>query len=159
MRLVSWTTDFNRIIVFTTTTTTTGGDDSGAYWLVEIAKGRTDPIGYEYPTVQPTDVGPIRMVDWKAADGLALHGVLSLPPGRPPKNLPLVVLPHGGPESRDHPVFDWWAQAFASRGYAVFQPNFRGSSDYGVSFRDAGFGQCAEGAGSALARFGPPSHR
>jgi dipeptidyl aminopeptidase/acylaminoacyl peptidase len=50
-------------------------------------------------------------------------------------------MPHGGPEDRDYPVFFWWAQAFASRGYAVFQPNFRGSSDYGKSFRDAGFGQ------------------
>jgi dipeptidyl aminopeptidase/acylaminoacyl peptidase len=81
------------------------------------------------------------MVDWKAADGLDLHGVLSLPPGRPAKNLPLVVMPHGGPEARDFPVFGWWAQAFASQGYAVFQPNFRGSSGYGAAFRDAGLGE------------------
>jgi dipeptidyl aminopeptidase/acylaminoacyl peptidase len=52
-----------------------------------------------------------------------------------------VVLPHGGPEARDYPGFDWWAQAFASRGYAVFQPNFRGSDGYGVEFRNAGLGQ------------------
>jgi dipeptidyl aminopeptidase/acylaminoacyl peptidase len=81
------------------------------------------------------------MIDWKAADGLALRGVLTLPTGRTAKNLPLVVLPHGGPEARDYPVFDWWAQAFAARGYAVFQPNFRGSAGYGVAFRNAGFGQ------------------
>jgi dipeptidyl aminopeptidase/acylaminoacyl peptidase len=83
----------------------------------------------------------VRMVVWNAADGLALHGVLTLPAGRPAKALPLVVLPHGGPASRDYPGFDWWAQAFASRGYAVFQPNFRGSAGYGVAFRNAGLGQ------------------
>jgi dienelactone hydrolase len=134
--LESWNGDFTRMIVFTT-----GGDDSGTYWLVDIAKHSAVPLGYQYPTIQPEDVGPIRMVDWKAADGLALRGVLTLPPGWAAKNLPLVVLPHGGPEARDYPVFDWWAQAFASRGYAVFQPNFRGSAGYGGPFRNAGLGQ------------------
>src|SRR6202007_2715282 len=61
--------------------------------------------------------------------------------GREAKGLPLVVMPHGGPEAHDRPGFDWWAQAFASRGYAVFQPNFRGSDGSGDAFRDAGFGQ------------------
>jgi dienelactone hydrolase len=136
VRFTSWSDDFSRIVVFTS-----GGDDSGAYWMVDIAKGRAEPIGYEYPDVKPENVGPIRMVTWKAADGLELHGVLSLPPGRAPKNLPVIVMPHGGPEARDYPVFDWWAQLFASRGYAVLQPNFRGSSGYGVKFRDAGFGE------------------
>jgi dipeptidyl aminopeptidase/acylaminoacyl peptidase len=64
-----------------------------------------------------------------------------LPPGRDPKGLPLVVLPHGGPASRDTPGFDWWAQALASRGYAVLQPNFRGSDGFGRGFREAGYGQ------------------
>jgi dipeptidyl aminopeptidase/acylaminoacyl peptidase len=136
VRFVSWADDFNRIVVFTS-----GGDDAGTYWMVDIAKGGADPIGFEYPQVKPEDVGPIRMVDWKAADGLQLHGVLSLPPGRAAKNLPVIVMPHGGPQARDYPVFDWWAQLFASRGYAVFQPNFRGSSGYGAKFRDAGFGE------------------
>ena len=132
----SWSDDFSRIMVFTT-----GGDDSGAYWLVDIAKGSADPVGHAYPDVPPEQVGPIRMVDWKAGDGLQLHGVLSLPPDRPAHNLPVVVLPHGGPEARDFPVFDWWAQAFASRGYAVLQPNFRGSAGYGPEFVEAGQGQ------------------
>ena len=57
------------------------------------------------------------------------------------ENLPLVVLPHGGPEERDYVAFDWWAQAFASRGYAVLQPNFRGSGGFEKAFRDAGFGE------------------
>ena len=136
VRLVSWSADFNRLIVFTD-----GGDDSGTFWVVDIKKGSADNIGGEYPLVKSEDVGPVRMVDWKAADGMALHGVLTLPPGRDPKSLPLVVLPHGGPQARDYAHFDWWAQSFASRGYAVFQPNFRGSGGYGVEFRNAGFGE------------------
>jgi len=136
VHLRSWSADFSKLIVFTE-----GGDDSGTYWLVDIQKHSADPIGSQYPTVKSNDVGPVAMVEYRAADGLALHGVLTLPPGREPQALPLVVLPHGGPESRDYPDFDWWAQAYASRGYAVFQPNFRGSSGYGVQLRNAGFGE------------------
>jgi len=136
VRFEGWNRDFSRLIVFTT-----GAGDPGTYWIVDIKKGTADPFGYQYPAIGDADVGPIRMVDWKAADGLPLQGVLSLPPDRPAKDLPVVVLPHGGPEARDYPVFNWWAQAFASQGYAVFQPNFRGSSGYGVKFRDAGFGE------------------
>ncbi len=135
-RLVSFTPDLGQMII-----ETSGTGDPGTYWLVDIETHKADPIGNEYPGVDLDAVGTVRMVDWKAADGLALHGVLSLPAGRDPKALPVVVMPHGGPEARDYPVFDWWAQLFASRGYAVFQPNFRGSSGYGIEFRDAGFGQ------------------
>jgi len=132
----SWNATQDRVIVFTS-----GGDDSGTYWLVDIKTRAADPIGYAYPDIKPSDVGGARMVAWTAGDSLALHGVLTLPPGREAKGLPLVVLPHGGPEMRDFAVFDWWAQAFAARGYAVFQPNFRGSDGYGQGFRDAGFGE------------------
>jgi dipeptidyl aminopeptidase/acylaminoacyl peptidase len=136
VHLESWSSDFNKLVV-----STGGGDDSGTYWLVDIAKHAADPIGSEYPDIKSADVGQLKTVDWRAADGLALSGVLTLPPGRDPKSLPLVVLPHGGPEARDYPEFDWWAQAIASRGYAVFQPNFRGSNGFGVAFRNAGLGQ------------------
>ncbi len=134
--LTSFTADLGRMIV-----ETSGEGDSGTFWLVDITTGKADPIGEAYPLVKSEDVGTIEMVDWKAEDGLALRGVLNLPPGRDPKNLPVIVMPHGGPEDRDYPVFWWWSQLFASRGYAVFQPNFRGSSGYGTAFRDAGFGQ------------------
>jgi dipeptidyl aminopeptidase/acylaminoacyl peptidase len=80
-------------------------------------------------------------VRFKAADGLELTGYLTLPRGRDPKKLPLVVFPHGGPAARDEPGFDWWAQAMASRGYAVLQVNFRGSDGYGWKFLSAGFGE------------------
>jgi dipeptidyl aminopeptidase/acylaminoacyl peptidase len=136
VQLVSHGADFNRMIVHTD-----GEGDSGTYWLVDIPKGSADVVGEDYPEIKEADVGPIRMVSWKAADGLELRGVLTLPPGREAKNLPLVVLPHGGPAARDYPGFDWWAQAFAGRGYAVFQPNFRGSDGYGGKFRKAGWGE------------------
>jgi dipeptidyl aminopeptidase/acylaminoacyl peptidase len=83
----------------------------------------------------------MRMIHYQAGDGLDIAAVLTLPPDIPAKNLPIVVLPHGGPGARDYPGFDWWAQAFASRGYAVLQPNFRGSTGYGETFRRAGFGE------------------
>jgi dienelactone hydrolase len=134
--LVSHAADFSHLIVFTD-----GKDDSGSFWFVDIATGSAHLIGGEYPTVLPAHVGAVRWVDYKAADGLAMRGVLTLPPGRDAKQLPLVVMPHGGPEAHDSPGFDYWAQAFASRGYAVFQPNFRGSDGSGNAFRDAGFGQ------------------
>ena len=136
MRLESWSADFDTLVAFTD-----GGDDSGTFWLVDIPSNSVQSLGAAYPAVGTTEVGRTRMVAWKAVDGLDLHGVLTLPPGRPERGLPLVVLPHGGPQARDYPGFDWWAQAFAARGYAVFQPNFRGSDGYGIEFRDAGFKQ------------------
>jgi len=83
----------------------------------------------------------VRSITYKAADGLEIPAYLTLPRGRDAKALPLVVLPHGGPASRDQPGFDWWSQALASRGYAVLQPNFRGSTGYGEAFLQKGFGQ------------------
>jgi dienelactone hydrolase len=120
---------------------TEGDKDSGAYWYVDRAGKAVKRIGSAYPDITADQVGPYSMISWKAGDGLAIHGVLTLPPGRVAKNLPVVVLPHGGPQAKDHLGFDWWAQAFASRGYAVLQPNYRGSSGYGEDFTKAGYGQ------------------
>jgi dipeptidyl aminopeptidase/acylaminoacyl peptidase len=82
----------------------------------------------------------VRAISYAAADGLAIPGFLTLPRGKPEKNLPLIVFPHGGPESADNLEFNWWAQAMAAQGYAVLQPNFRGSS-LGYKFMEAGFGE------------------
>jgi dienelactone hydrolase len=135
VQLKDWNATFDRLLV-----KTDGTGDSGTWWLVDIKTGHADPIGASYP-MKGDDVGPVRMVQYKAADGLELAGVLTLPPGREPKNLPVIIFPHGGPASRDYPAFNWWAQAFASRGYAVFQPNFRGSTGYGTQFERAGDGE------------------
>ena len=102
-----------------------------------------DLIEEAYPTLKPADLGDVKPYPYKARDGLDIRAYLTLPPGKAPKNLPLVVFPHGGPEARDSMAFDWWAQAMATRGYAVFQPNFRGSSGYGWNFITAGDGEWA----------------
>ena len=137
VRLESFDRDFGRVIV-----RTTGGGDSGTFWIVDRASAKAQPIGQLYPAIKPPDVGPTSVVEFAAADGLKMDGVLTLPPGRAARNLPLVVMPHGGPIGiADRPDFDPWAQAFASRGYAVFQPNYRGSEGRGVAFRQAGYGE------------------
>jgi dipeptidyl aminopeptidase/acylaminoacyl peptidase len=137
VRLVSATADFGRMIL-----KTDGGDDSGTYWLVTIATGKAIPIGYAYPAIRAADVGPTSLFRYNARDGLAIEAVLTLPPGRKAAKLPLIVMPHGGPmDVSDSLGFDWWAQAYASAGYAVLQPNYRGSSGHGKPFREAGWGQ------------------
>jgi len=112
-----------------------------AYSLVDLKARSADWLGDEYQGLAAADVSPVETVSYKAADGLQLTGYLTLPKGRDPKNLPLVVFPHGGPAARDNPGFDWWAQAMASRGYAVLQVNYRGSDGFGWKFLSAGFGQ------------------
>ncbi len=134
--LVDSTPDFSKFIVVTR-----GNGESGTYYSIDMAQFRADPIGYERPLIHPDQVGPVSTVEYKSGDGLDLDGILTLPPGREPKNLPVVMLPHGGPYAHDIETFDWWAQAFASRGYAVFQPNFRGSTNRDMAFRNAGDGQ------------------
>ena len=83
----------------------------------------------------------VKMIQYDARDGLEIEGVLTLPKGRTAKNLPFIVMPHGGPWSHDSVRYDYWAQFLANRGYAVLQPNFRGSTGYGKSFMLKGQGQ------------------
>jgi dienelactone hydrolase len=136
-RLVTHSRNFERMIFYTTS-----AHDAGRYWFVDTLARTASPMGQTYPEVPPDEVGENRVFKFKAADGLELEGVLTLPPGRPAKNLPVVIMPHGGPiVAGDQPGFDWWAQAYAARGYAVFQPNFRGSLGYGDAFRVAGNGE------------------
>lgn len=73
----------------------------------------------------------VQSVTYKAADGTVIPAYLTLPAGSTGKGLPAIVMPHGGPGARDEWGFDWLAQFFAARGYAVLQPNFRGSTGYG----------------------------
>jgi dipeptidyl aminopeptidase/acylaminoacyl peptidase len=96
-----------------------------------------------YPGLQQSDLGEMKPYSYKARDGLDIHAYLTLPPGKDPHNLPTIIMPHGGPEARDMLRFDWLAQFLASRGYAVLQPNFRGSSGYGRNFVTAGDGEWA----------------
>lgn len=136
VRMLDWTQDLNKVLV-----RTSGNLDSGTIYRVDVGNLRADPVAYERTAIEPSYVGKISTFTYTASDGLEMDGILTLPPGKEPENLPLVMLPHGGPHSHDTPAFDWWAQAFASRGYAVFQPNFRGSTNRSGSFRRAGYGE------------------
>jgi dipeptidyl aminopeptidase/acylaminoacyl peptidase len=98
-------------------------------------------IGEQYPHIPLEWITSKKAIKYKAADGLEIEAYLTLPPNRVAKSLPLVVLPHGGPASRDDLSYDWEVQTYASRGYVVLQPNFRGSSGYGQAFERAGDGQ------------------
>jgi len=80
----------------------------------------------------------MKPIKYQSSDGLEIPAYLTLPKGVEPKNLPLIVFPHGGPWARDDWGYDAFAQFWANRGYAVLQPNFRGSTGYGKKFIDAG---------------------
>jgi dipeptidyl aminopeptidase/acylaminoacyl peptidase len=108
------------------------------YWLVSADGGEVVLLGDVYAGV--TEPLEVRYVVYPAADGLPIPAYLTLPRGRAPKKLPLVVLPHGGPAARDTAEFDWWSQALADQGYAVLRPNFRGSA-LPKRFLAAGFGE------------------
>lgn len=132
LRLVSHSEDFMRMVVLVD-----GPQDGYAYVLIDLRAHRSDLIAAVYPGVSPL---PVRKITYRARDGLEIPAYLTLPRRKPARNLPLIVLPHGGPQARDTGWFDWWAQALAAQGYAVLQPNYRGSA-LGWRFLSAGFGQ------------------
>ena len=136
LQLYSFSDDFGTIVV-----RSEGVSDSGTYFLYDGAARSVSVVGRPYPDIGPDRVGAIFVIHYKATDGMELMGYLTLPPGRDTTNLPLVVMPHGGPAARDYLQFDWWAQAMASRGYAVFQPQFRGSDGLGEAYLEAGYGE------------------
>jgi dipeptidyl aminopeptidase/acylaminoacyl peptidase len=115
------------------------------YYLVDFAKGSADIIGEAYPSHADVTLGKLEATSYKAPDGYEIPAYLTLPPGREPKSLPLVVFPHGGPYARDTADFDWWAQFLATRGYAVLQPQFRGSWGFGAALYRAGHKQWGRG--------------
>ena len=120
---------------------TEGADDAGSYYFIDFTTGDYAQVGLAYPDLSAEWITEKQVVTYKAADGLEIHGYLTLPPGRAAKNLPLIVMPHGGPEARDDLDFSYKAEALASRGYAVLQPNFRGSDGYGLDFVEKGYGE------------------
>lgn len=134
--LISASDDLKSAVIFTS-----GDHDSGSYQLLNTATASAYSVGQAYPTIAGDLVAPVEAISYLAADGLEITGYLTTPLGREAKDLPLIVLAHGGPASRDVMEFDWWAQAMASRGYAVLQANFRGSTGHGDAFMEAGYGE------------------
>jgi dipeptidyl aminopeptidase/acylaminoacyl peptidase len=105
-------------------------------------KAQTLALQYRIREELPREaLSPMTSIHYKSSDGLEIPAYLTLPKGLPAKNLPLIVFPHGGPWARDSWGYDTYAQFLSNRGYAVLQPNFRGSTGYGKKFLNDGNGE------------------
>ncbi|MEM6513752.1 MAG: alpha/beta fold hydrolase [Pseudomonadota bacterium] len=137
VRLHSWSDDFSKLVV-----QVTGGWNSGAYVLFTDGEQQPSIIALERPEVANEAVVPTEITSYEAKDGLTIPALVSARSDvREAGDAPLVVIPHGGPESYDALEFHWMTQYFASRGYVVLQPQFRGSEGFGWDFRAAGRGE------------------
>jgi dipeptidyl aminopeptidase/acylaminoacyl peptidase len=105
--------------------------DPGTTYLFDKASKHLAPVLPERPQLAGMTLAKMTPVTYPAADGTMIPAYLTLPPGSDGKNLPAIVMPHGGPGARDEWGFDWLVQFFAASGYAVLQPNYRGSAGYG----------------------------
>ena len=127
--------DENRLVVFVGSDT-----DAGRYYLLDRKTRHMDELLPVRPPLEKATLAPVKAITYRAADGTMIPAYLTLPIGGAAKGLPAIVMPHGGPSSRDEWGFDWLPQYFAARGYAVLQPNYRGSSGYGSRwFQKNGF--------------------
>jgi dipeptidyl aminopeptidase/acylaminoacyl peptidase len=137
--LVSWSDDWSKILFYAE-----GGKHPGRYMLFDRTAKKLSQVARSRPDIKAEEVGEVVTIEYKARDGLTIPAIVTWPAGVPAdqrKNLPLVVMPHGGPESYDSVGFDWLAQFLANEGYMVLQPNFRGSGGFGASFAQAGHEQ------------------
>jgi dipeptidyl aminopeptidase/acylaminoacyl peptidase len=111
---------------------------STRYFLWDRAAKKADFLFSDRPGLDQHQLAEVRPIKFRARDGMAVHGYLALPAGLEPRNLPLVLNVHGGPWLRDYWTLNLWTQLLANRGYAVLQPNFRGSMGYGMKHLHAG---------------------
>jgi dipeptidyl aminopeptidase/acylaminoacyl peptidase len=110
-------------------------DDPGVYYLFDRPSKQLRTFLVVRGELEGVKLAKVKPVTYPAGDGEMVPGYLTLPPGvDDPKGLPAIVLPHGGPGDRDEWGFDWLSQYYASRGFAVLQPNFRGSTGYGEAW-------------------------
>lgn len=121
--------DGNRVLVFASS-----DSDPGRYYVYDKAKRALNEIMLVRPKLENVQLASVKPIAYPAADGVSIPAYLTLPPGKEAKNLPAIVLPHGGPAARDEWGFDWLSQYLASLGYAVLQPNYRGSAGYGADW-------------------------
>lgn len=113
----------------------------GFYYVLDLSRGKPAimGIGPINSKLKPEQLRPMQAISYQARDGLTIHGYLTLPAGAEGKRVPLIVHPHGGPYGiRDEWGFNQEVQFLANRGYAVLQPNYRGSGGYGTEFLMAG---------------------
>lgn len=113
----------------------------GDYYLFDTKTFKADFLLTSRPWIDLSQTLPMQHMEFKTRDNTTIYGFVTLPPGKE-TNVPLVVMPHGGPHGvRDRWGFEWEAQLLASRGYAVLQVNYRGSGGYGIEFQEVGHGK------------------
>ena len=137
LRIVTRSRNNERMLIW-------GGSESdpGALYVFSAEEKRLDLLGDYRPELDFQKLARSYPVRYQARDGLMIPAYLTLPRGREPSSLPLIVMPHGGPFGvRDQLQYNDEVQLLANRGYAVLQPNFRGSGGYGEAFYQAGVGQ------------------
>jgi len=129
---VDSTMDGRKLLIFA------GSDsDPGRFYLFDRDTKSLNEAMLQRPQLEGRTLAQMKPVTIAARDGASIPAYLTLPPGRADaKGLPAVVLPHGGPSARDDWGFDWLSQFLAARGYAVLQPEFRGSAGYGDAWRN-----------------------
>jgi len=125
------TPDGRKLLIFA------GSDrDPGRYYLFNRDTKQLEEAMLDRPQLEGRTLAAVKPVTITAADGAKIPGYLTLPPGKEARGLPAVIFPHGGPAARDEWGFDWIAQFLAARGYAVLQPQFRGSAGYGDDWKN-----------------------
>lgn len=135
IELIDASTDESRLLL-----TASSDVDPGRVYLFDRTSGKMGEIAAMRPELAGLPMGTMQAISYPAADGTPIPAYLTVPPGSDGKNLPAVVVPHGGPSARDEWGFDWLVQYLVHRGYAVLQPNFRGSAGYGDAwFQRNGF--------------------
>lgn len=127
--------DENRLLIWA------GSDvDPGGYYLFDKTTRALNEVVMARSALTGMRLAEVKPITYPAADGTMIPGYLTLPSGSDGKRVPAIVLPHGGPGARDEWGFDWLAQYYVARGFAVLQPNFRGSAGYGDAwFQNNGF--------------------
>ena len=148
LQVADTSTDENTMLLFA------GSDiDPGVYYIFDRKARNLRTFLVVRNQLEGRKLANVRAVQYPADDGVMIPGYLTLPPGREDaKGLPAIVLPHGGPSARDEWGFDWLSQFYAARGFAVLQPNFRGSSGYGDAwFQQNGFRSWQVAIGDILA--------
>ncbi|NGX48589.1 MAG: Dipeptidyl aminopeptidase BIII [Candidatus Anoxychlamydiales bacterium] len=113
----------------------------GSYYLFNAVKWELKKIFDVSPWLKESEMASMKPISYTSKDGLIIHGYLTLPNGKKTNNLPLIVIPHGGPWERDVWEFKHLNQFLANRGYAILRMNFRGSTGYGRKFLEAGYKQ------------------
>ncbi|MDP3489210.1 MAG: S9 family peptidase [Phenylobacterium sp.] len=134
----NWSLDRTRYVF-----STSSPDHPPNYYLFDSQKREVSRLGSAYPELEGAAFGTTRWITYKARDGLEIPAYVTMPPGDRGGAAPLVVLPHGGPSSRDVYAFDWLTQFLATRGYVVLRPQYRGSTGFGLAFEKAGHAEWA----------------